>query len=196
MSILLFLGWAILAIIIMIGAWFVLSSLFQAHGQEAATVVPPTAPTVTNQPTPTTPTPNWQFLPQKAYVQPFGPEVGIPPNALPLTSVPQVIPMQPQQVQQQTNSGFDVGSIISMVVAAGSGLAAKVGFDKAKKVQETSQANSTAIVESKTVEQELARLMFEWNKDKADALNETAPAVKLETLKDNVKDATETAAKA
>src|SRR5687768_13047251 len=109
MSVLMFLGWAILAIIIMIGAWFVLSSLFEAHGQEAppvaVTPVPPTAPTVTNVPTPTTPQPNWQFLPQKAYVQPFCPEVGVPPNALPLTAVPQVIPVQPQV--QQSVGGFD-----------------------------------------------------------------------------------------
>jgi hypothetical protein len=72
---------------------------------------------------------------------------------------------------------------------------AKDTSNKVNKVEATTQANAAAIVDSKAVEKELARLMFEWNKEKAEALD-NSPETKLETLKDNIKKATDTAAQA
>ena len=195
MGILLLLGWAILAIIIMIGAWFVLTSL--VHAQEVPPAVPPTTPTVTNVPTPTTPNPNFQYLPQKAYVQPFAPEVGIPSNAIPLTSVPQVIPMQP--VQQQVG-GFDFGTImgvISAITAGGALLKSKLVGDKTNKVEATSQNNAEQIVKGAAVDQSIAKTMFELApKEKVDAMEGTAPDIKLVKLAQNKDEAVTNAAKA
>jgi len=160
--------------------------------QPAAALPTPVPPTVVPTPTPTAPNPNFQYLPQKAYVQAYGPEIGIPTNGVPLQQAPTVIAASP------TQGGIDTGSImgiIGTVVAAGSGLVAKMSHDKSKQVQQITRENSSAIVDSKVVQQEIARYMFNLDKAKADALND-APAIKLEKLEDDKKVATDTASKA
>ena len=119
----------------------------------------PVAPTVTNVPTPTAPTPNLQYLPQKAYVQSFAPEQGVPANSIPLQAVPPVV--APSYQQQQSNSGFDIGSIMSMIIAGGSGLLAKMGFDKAKTAQNTSQSNAETNVKQATIQQKTLEQVYE-----------------------------------
>ena len=146
----------------------------------------------------TLPNPNFQYLPQKAFVQTFTPEVQpTTPTAVigpvPITPQGAVVQQQPTAVVSQP--AIDYMSIISTIIAAGSGFMAKMAHDKSKKVQETARENSSAIVDSKVVQQELARLLFEWNKPQAEALNDS-PSTKLESLKDEVKSATETATKA
>jgi len=148
----------------------------------------------------TLPNPNFQYLPQKAFVQTFTPEVQpTTPTAVigPVPITPQgqaaVVTQQPTAVVSQP--AIDYMSIISTIIAAGSGFMAKMAHDKSKKVQETARENSSAIVDSKVVQQELARLLFEWNKPEAAALNDS-PSTKLESLKGEVKSATETATKA
>ena len=182
--------WLILGIGIIIIVWMTFNNIF-AFGQTNTTPSAVT-PTPTATPVETSPSPNFQYLPQKAYVQPFKPEVGIPQNVIPLTAVPQVVPVQP--VQNQTLGGFDIGSIMSMVIAAGSGLFAKMGIDKARKVEEISKEQSTQIVQSKQVEQSLAKQVYDNMPDKGASIQD-APEIRLETLADNKEEALKTAAK-
>jgi len=205
---------AILVIIIIIGIWVVMNHIteFQiniAHGQtNVSTNVTKTTPTpqvVVSPPTnvATLPNPNWQFLPQKAYVQSFAPEVQPnTPTAIvgPLpASAPTTITQQPVAAAAPSAAGslggLDLGSIMAMIISTGSGIYTKMTADKTKKVEATSQANAGAIVDTKVVQQEIARYMFNLDKAKADALNDS-PAIKLENLEKEKKEATETAAKA
>ena len=137
-------------------------SLFIVFGQttdpDAEKIVTPTpVPT----PTPTSPEPNIHYLPQKAYVQSYAPENGIPSNGQPLQVVPQTVPVQSQAV-----GGFDAGSIVSMIVAAGSGLFAKVGIDRAKNL--TKETMSGTLTTKEAVEQ-LAKFVFSSNPANASA---------------------------
>ena len=163
----------------------------------APTPVPaPVSPTIVNTPTPTAPNPNFQYLPQKAYVQAYGPEIGIPTSGGQLQGVPVVQPAPVQQAAQP--AGFDMGSIMGILgtlAAGGAYLKGHFADKKAEKVEVVAKENSAAIVDSKIVEQEVARYMFNLDKAKADSLND-APAIKLETLENNKKTATETATKA
>ena len=143
-----------------------------SSGTPPATV----APTVTNTPTPTAPNPNLQYLPQKAYVQSFAPEVGVPANSVPLQSVPPVV--APSYQQQSTNNGFDIGSILSMVVAAGSGLFAKMGFDKAKNAQATGQQNAEMNVKQAAIQEQTLQQVYENMPDKGVSIN-NKPEIKL-----------------
>ena len=196
----------ILYVVLIVGAASIY--LTATWGQENETKAPPAVVTTpvpqikVSPPTnvATLPNPNFQYLPQKAFVQTFTPEVQpTTPTAvigpIPITQGGQPVVTTTQPVVSAAPA-IDYMSIISTIIAAGSGFMAKMGYDKSKKVEATSQANAGAIVDSKVVQQELARLLFEWNKDKADSLNGSAPAVKLESLKDEVKEATETASKA
>ena len=180
--------WIFLVFIVVIGI-IIIMSLLPVFGQN--TTPAPVAPTPVPTPTPTTPNPNWQFLPQKAYVIPFAPEQGVPQSAIPLQSVPTIIP---QQGQGQLDTSSIMG-IIGIVGAAGASLFAKLNRDKVNKVQDTTKENSASIVDSKVVQQEIARYMFNLDKAKADALND-APAIKLEKLEQDKKEATDTATKA
>jgi len=199
----------ILILIIIIGAavitFFFIPKI--AHGQTvapppstgtppASTGTPPAtvSPTVTNTPTPTAPNPNLQYLPQKAYVQSFAPEVGIPPNSVPLQAVPPVVAPSYQQ-QQQPNSGFDIGSIMSMIIAGGSGLLAKMGFDKAKTAQNTSQANSETNVKQATIQQKTLEQVYENMGDKGASIT-NKPEIKLEEVAKVKDEALKTASKA
>jgi hypothetical protein len=169
--------------------------------QTAPAKVVPLPPVVTPTPvptaTPTTPNPNFQYLPQKAYVQSFAPENGITSNAVPLQAIPTIIPAQ-QQAQPTTVGGLDLGSMAGVLGVLGAGAAYLKGHfanKKADKVEGTAKENAVAIVDSKVVEQEIAKYMFNLDKAKADALND-APAIKLETLENKKEKATETASKA
>jgi|SRR6476619_1396728 len=195
----------VLILIITLGAVLIAFYLLPAHGQ---TVAPPSggtppassgtppatvSPTVTNTPTPTAPNPNLQYLPQKAYVQSFAPEVGIPPNSVPLQAVPPVV--APSYQQQQSNSGFDIGSIMSMVIAGGSGLLAKMGFDKAKTAQNTSQSNAETNVKQATIQQKTLEQVYENMGDKGASIT-NKPEIKLEEVAKVKDEALKTASKA
>jgi len=161
-----------------------------ASGQNATPVVPTPVPTAT----PTTPNPNWQFLPQKAYVIPYAPENGIPPNSIPLQSIPTVVPQQTAQPSTSVG-GLDIMAILGILGAGGAYLKGHFANKKAEKVEGTAKENAVAIVDSKVVEQEIAKYMFNLDKAKAEALNDQ-PAIKLETLENKKEKATETASKA
>lgn len=143
--------------------------------------------------TPTAPNPNFQYLPQKSYVQTFAPEVGIPSST-------SLTPIQPVQTVPTTGGGggidgLNIMSVLGIVAAGGAYLKGHLANQKANNNQEVIKENSTAIVDSKVVQQEIARYMFNLDKAKADALND-APAIKLEKLEEDKKVATDTAAKA
>jgi hypothetical protein len=161
----------------------------------ASTGTPPAtvAPTVTNVPTPTAPTPNLQYLPQKSYVQTFAPEQGIPQNGVPLQAVPPVI--APSPYQQQSNNGFDIGSIMSMVIAGGSGLLAKMGFDRAKTAQGTTQALAQTNVQQATIQQKTLEQVYENMGDKGASIT-NKPEIKLEEVAKMKDEALKTASKA
>ena len=190
--------WVILATILVIGVWIILDMLWQTANaqQENVTTAMPNLQISPPSNIQTTPNPNLQYLPQKAFIQAFSPEATPTTQSAILGPLPNTV-VQPTGTVQTTGSlgGNDIVTIINTILAAGSGFVAKIGLDKAKKAQETTKENSSAIVDSKIVQQELARLMFEWNKDKADTLTDS-PVTKLESLKDEVKQATETATKA
>ena len=166
-----------------------------AYAQNATPA--PVTPTPTNQPTPTTPTPNFQYLPQKAYVQPFKPEVGIPESAIPLTAVPQVIPQQQVQPSQQTGSGFptDIMGILAAVGAAGAYLKGHVAKQKADKAEDLGKEALGSDAQTKSNLAEFARVSYEKMPDGGASIN-NAPAVKLENLNNDAKEATDKAAKA
>ena len=195
MSFLLYSLWVILGTILIIGIWIILDMLWQtANAQENVTTAIPNLQISPPSNIQTTPNPNLQYLPQKAFIQAFSPEATPTTQSAILGPLPNTV-VQPTGTVQTTSSGIDIASIISMAVAAGSGFMAKMASDKAKKAQETTKENSSAIVDSKIVQQELARLLFEWNKPQADQLT-NSPSTKLESLKDEVKQATDTATKA
>lgn len=85
-----------------------------AFGQE--TKAPPAVtPTPVNTPTPTEPNPNLQYLPQKAYVQAYAPEVGLPTGQQPLQVVPQVVPAPAVQAGTLGIPGLDVMAISAAI---------------------------------------------------------------------------------
>jgi hypothetical protein len=151
-----------------------------AAGPPAPTPAP-VVPTVTNTPTPTASSPNFQYLPQKAYVQSYGPEVGVPANTAPLQAAPIVVAPPVQQPAAQAGGGFDIGTIISMAIAAGSGLFAKMGFDKAKKAQGTVQEVAENNVKQATVQQKTLEQVYEIMPDKGVSIKDK-PEIKLENV--------------
>ena len=157
----------------------------------------PVAPTIVNTPTPTAPNPNFQYLPQKAYVQAYGPEIGIPTSGGQLQGVPVVQPASVQQAAPSSDlgGGLNIASIMAILAAGGAYLKGHLANKKAEKTEVVAKENSVAIVDSKVVEQEIAKYMFNLDKAKAEALNDQ-PAIKLETLEDKKEKATETASKA
>ena len=193
-------GYSIITVAIIIGVWFVINyPVPEAHGQNATPN--PVAPTVTNQPTPTTPTPNFQYLPQKAYVQPFKPEVGIPENSIPLTAVPQVVPQQipVQPVQNNSSNIIDslggIGGITAMLGAAGVYFKTRVLDKKTDKIDDTTKQQSQQIVKGAIVDQKIADQVYQNMGEEANKINDK-PEIKLENLKANIDEATETATKA
>lgn len=160
------------------------------HSAFGQTAPPAVTPTPVNTPTPTAPNPNLQYLPQKAYVQAYAPENGIPSNQQPLQVVPQVVPAPVQQ-----SAGFDIGSIMSMAIAAGSGLMAKMGFDKAKKVQGTVQDVAQVQVKQTDQTKVLAKQVYENMSDGGASITDK-PEIQLKILEETKNQAVETATKA
>jgi hypothetical protein len=211
------------ALILIIGIWLVLNYLLNRSGivVHAQTVSPPialpeppaptpptppakaeptppsvTPPTPTIAPTPTQTAPNLQYLPQKSYVQTFAPENGVP-SSIPLQAVPQVMPVQ-SAPQQQSAGGFDMStimSVISMVMAGGSGFLGKMGLDKAKTANVGVQAVAQNNVKQATVQQKTLEQLYENMPDKGASITDK-PEIKLENVTAVKEEALETAAKA
>ena len=184
----------VLILIITLGAVLISFYLLPAHGQ---TVPPPNVPTPpANQPNvqvsppslaSTAPNPNFQYLPQKAYVQAFAPEVrpGTPSVIAPLPQSALVEGQgQPTVIQTGNSGGIDAGSImgiIGTVVAAGSGLVAKMAKDKANKTEDLTKETMSGTLISKEQIEQLARAVYQMNPEAAAKLTDL-PAVKLENL--------------
>jgi len=168
---------------------------FPPNNTASAPVPAPVSPTIVNTPTPTAPNPNFQYLPQKAYVQAYGPEIGIPNSGGILQGVPVVQPAPVVQQAAPANNGFDIGSIMAMVTAAGAGLFAKMTGDKAKKTEAVSKETMGATLDNKELIKEIARVMYQMNPEKANQITD-APSIKLETLKENTDEFRDKVAKA
>ena len=189
-----FLLWCFLAVIIIIGVWWVLTTMLDmAYGQKAP---PAEVPTPSPTPIQIQPNPNFEYLPQKAYVQTYKPEIGIPVGQQGLTAVPQV-QVQPA-VQSNTIAGFDmteIFGIIGTLVGAGAYLKGHLVGKKTDKVEETTKEQSVQIVKGADVDATIAKQVFENMTDKGLSINDK-PEIKLENLNKNKEEATETAAKA
>lgn len=200
----------ILAVIILIGvavvAFYVLNVILdqQTHITFGQTLTPPATtppaatapappavtPTPVPTPTPTAPAPQFQYLPQKSYVQTFAPEQGIPTSAAG-TVVPQYLPAQ----QQQSGGGFDINTLLSLAALGGTGIAAKLGIGKANKAEALAKDGlNVSAVQSDQIEQTV-RTMFKLGDPNKVATIDDAPAIKLDNLNATKKDITEKAAK-
>ena len=185
----------LLCLILIIAIWIVFEYLVKrvAHGQVAYAqtnnVTPALTPMPTTAPTPTTPAPQFQYLPQKSYVQTFAPEQGVPSPTGSTTNYQALPP--PQQAQSSGGlGGFDISTIMSLASLGGAvyaGRKAHVADSKAKDVMGSD-------VQNKDTMKELARVMYEMNSEKANQIND-APAIKLETLSKNATEAATKAAK-
>jgi hypothetical protein len=112
-------------------------------------------------PTPTistSPNPNLQYVPQRAYIVPLGPEGQV-------AAVP---------VQEQNMNG-EITGIVGIISAIGAGLWAKMSGTK------DSKNTNAALLNTKEVQKELARVMYNFQPTQAAALSD-APAIKLENL--------------
>lgn len=202
-QVILYLFWAILAVILIVGIYWILGMILDpetkvAHGQNAT---PPKVVTSPPNPTPTTPNPNFQYLPQKAFVLPYAPENGIP-NTPPLNSPLAPTPVQPIPVQQAAPapSGSSLLGIPGLDVAA---IAAAVGVylktrlldKKTDKVEQTSRENSVQIAKGADVDQSIADQVYRNMSDGGASIHDK-PEIKLENLSKNKQEATETASKA
>jgi hypothetical protein len=136
----------------------------------------------------TSPNPNLQYIPQKAFIVPLGPNGQI-----------QAIP-----IQESSSAGVD-GNLMG-TLAGLSGVAAAIwakisGKKELEKeitpVKEVVKDNTVAIVQSKEVEQGITKTMFGLApEDKVKAMEGTAPEIKLAKLQENKEEATKVAAKA
>lgn len=192
-------GWFVLAAAIVIVVYIVITGLLPVNGQTPPAPTNPTPPpaqlpTPVPTPTPTQPNPNLQYLPQKAYVQAFAPENGIPANSQPLQVVPQTVPA-PAQQQTANLGGNDIWTIINTLIAGGSGIMAKMGLDKAKKAQGTSQETAQTVVKVVEVQEEGLNLQFENMPQKGNEIT-NKPIIKQANVKEIKDKALETASKA
>jgi len=216
------LAYILIAIILIAAIWFVLDYILNQHTiisinkTHAQTVAPPpialpptptgtppappqptppavTPPTPTAAPTPTQTAPNLQYLPQKSYVQTFAPENGVP-SSIPLQPVPQVVPVQ----GQSAGGGFDMStimSVISMIMAGGSGFLGKMGLDKAKNANNTVQAVAENNVKQATVQQKTLEQVYENMPDKGASIADK-PEIRLDNVAAVKEEALKTASKA
>jgi len=196
--------WCLLIVIIITAIWFVFTNINnKVFGETAPAPTPtttpapaPVVPTPVPTPTPTAPNPNLQYLPQKAYVQSYAPEIGLPQNTIPLQAVPTVVPVQQQQ---QGVGGFDIGSImgiLSMLAGGGALLKSKMVGDKTNKVEAISKDTMGATVQTKEQVEQAVRTMFKLSDPVKVAAIDDAPAIKLETLAKDKAEFAEKAAKA
>jgi hypothetical protein len=154
----------------------------------------PVAPTVTNTPTPTAPNPNLQYLPQKAYVQSFAPEVGLPANSVPLQAVPPVV----APAYQQQSGGFDLGSwagILGILGAGGAYLRGHFADKKAEAAKDTSQLNAQMNVKQAAIQEQTLQQVYDNMGDKGASIT-NKPEIKLTEIAKMKDQAVETASKA
>lgn len=113
-----------------------------------------------SSPTPiisTSPNPNLQYVPQKAYIVPLGPNGEV------------------QAIPYQDNSAAQATGIVGILTAIGTGLWAKMSAKK-----DTKETNA-ALLDTKEISKELARVMYNFQPEQSKALSD-APAIKLENL--------------
>ena len=180
----------ILTLVVLIGIFIIVFMVFDkiAFGQNIS-APPAVTPTPVQSPTPTTPVPNLQYLPQKSYIQTFVPESGVP-TALPATSIPQY-----GQPQQSSALPTDLMSILSVLFGAGSIGYAKLIGNKTNKVEGLAKDGlSVSSTQSDQIEQIAKKLFETMGAEKANAIND-APAIKLENLNKTKQEITEKAAK-
>jgi hypothetical protein len=132
-------------------------------------VTPMATPTIT-----TSSNPNLQYVPQKAYIVPLGPNGEVA-----------AVPYQDSTGAAQTG---EAAGIIGILTAVGTGLWAKFTASK-----ENKQTNS-ALLNTKEVQKELARVMYNFQPEQSKALSD-APAIKLETLEKDKQEFAEKVAK-
>ena len=120
----------------------------------------PTPTTVAPQVT-TSPNPNLQYVPQRAYIVPLGPDGQV--QAIPVTD------------NSGATNNAQITGIVGIVSAIGAGLWAKLSGSKDNKV------TNAAVLQGKEVQKEIARVMYNFQPDQSKALSD-APAIKLETL--------------
>ena len=148
-------------------------------------------PVPTNEPVQTQPSPNFQYLPQKAYVQPFKPEVGVPQGQQPLTAAPQVALPAPAAPAQQGIGGIDMATLMGILGSAGAAFAYLKGHivgKKGDKTAETTKEQSEQIVKGASVDQALAKQVFENMSDGGVGIKD-APEIKMENLVHNKEEA-------
>src|ERR1044071_1413700 len=190
MSVILYLLWIILGIIIIIGVWFVFDNIANAQ-----TAPPPVTPTAVPTPTPTSPNPNLQYLPQKAYVQAYAPENGIPSTSGQLQVVPQVVPAPAPAQSNGLGIPTDIMGILAMVGAAGAYLKGHLANNKANEAKETSKENAAMNVKQAIVQEEGLKLQYEkMGPEQANAITDK-PEIRLTELAKMKDKAVETATK-
>jgi hypothetical protein len=138
------------------------------YGQNASPTptIAPAPPVVT-----TSPNPNLQYVPQKAYI------VTTPDGTV------QAVPVE----SQGTSGTAEATGIIGIITAIGTGLWAKMSAKKDNK------HTDAALLNTKEVQKEIARVMYNFQPDQSKALSD-APAIKLENLeKDRAEFATKVA---
>lgn len=122
----------------------------------------------------TSPNPNLQYVPQKAYIVPLGPSGQI-----------QAVPIQ------ESSSAIDGGGltgILGILTAVGTGLWAKMSGSKDNK------ATNNALLDTKTSQIDLAKYTYSMDPVKAAAITDM-PSIKLETMENQKKDLQEKAVK-
>jgi len=172
-------------------SYSILGSVLTAYGQTvtppavspstgvptAPAVTPPavTTPTPVLTPTPTSPNPNLQYLPQKSYVQTFAPENGIPSS----TPLQALAPVQAPAPQQQS-SGFptDIMGILAMAGAAGAYLKGHLANHKADKAQDIGKENAAMNVKQGIIQEESLKLQYENMPDKGNSITDK-PEIRL-----------------
>ena len=147
---------------------FIVYSMFGMAYAQNASAPPPVQPTI-SIPAQTQPNPNLQYLPQKAYVQAFGPEYGLPSSPTPLQSIAPIPVQQPVPVQQNAFAGIDMGTVVGVlgtISAAGAYLKGHLANKKAEKAEETGKENAAMNVKQAIIAEEGLKLQYENMADK------------------------------
>lgn len=95
--------------------------------------------------------------------------------------------------QQYGNTGTVLEQIITAIAAAGGSMA--YTRRKTNQLEDTNQQLYSEVLKGKQVDAELARITYAMNQEKANQIND-APAIKLQTLQDDVQQFTDKTAKA
>ena len=161
----------ILLIPVAMSGLIILGHIVFAQQQTSPT---PTVPTIPPQVS-TSPNPNLQFIPQKAYI------VTTPDGQI------QAVPIQ-ENNSNNNNMNGEIAGVIGILSGIATGVWAKMSGSK--DVKET----NAAVLQNKEVQKELARVMFNFQPEQSKALSD-APAIKLDTLEKQKTDFAEKVAK-